>query len=1040
MSEIETMKGAPIPAAPVPQAISVDPRRLWLESWRQKADLPDALITPASSNNSPAIPATESRRGLALNTSRTEINRPWMVRIQGVVRAGRAGDYGVKKMWGEGFTGQGVRVGVSDTGLVRGHADFDYDRVDGTGYLFNQGEHEGVSYRHGTSVAGIIAARANGVGVVGVAHASTLWTGNLRSIHFVRNALDAACDVVNYSWAPGGPEMVGQLRVQGRYGAEFDLASHGREGLGMSLVFTAGSGAQEGANTSVQATTCHENVIAVAAVDIESQVTDYSSRGETVHVAALGKANIMADADDLTGKSVREKNGTSYAAPFVTGVVALMYQANPGLGLRDVQEILAYSADLPADRMKDFWANGGRHSNGGGLHYSPRYGFGLVNASKAIRLAQSWFFGGFQAQTPDNRQVMAHASGGMAGANGHHGSLFSISEHRKAEHVSLRLEIDAGDIQDLEVVLISPRGTRSVLMSKYGNQSRAFADEIEFGSRRFWGEDIAGDWLVSISSRWALNEIKQARIVFSGGVETQDDRYVYSDVFNALAAADPRRLLLADDDGGEDTINAACVTQDAVIDLTADSFRFGSGPEGRIAAGTVIENVVSGDGNDRLVGAKQVATALHGGRGNDTLLGGAANDDLDGGLGADVMAGGAGNDTFAVDEDGDVIYESADEGIDTVKSSVSYVLAANLEELLLCGNADINGSGNELDNFLLGNNANNRLDGGRGSDTLIGGAGSDSYWVDHAQDVVGENADEGCDLIYSSIPLVLPENVEVLVLSGMAALWGWDNAEDNLIRGNAGDNVLNCGEGNDILEGGAGEDILRDPLGKGLFNGGSGNDTLIGGDSTELLLGGLGDDDLSTGGGGDIILFNQGDGQDTLSAGAAGRKTLSLGGDFAYSDLVFSKDNDDLVLKMGTADQISFANWYAATPSRPVATLQVIAEAMSGFAAGGSDPLRDEKVESFNFGGLVDAFDAARTATPGLNSWSLMNALSHFHLSGSDSEAVGGDLAYQYGRHGTLAGIGLAAAQAVIGDSLFGAQAQALQPFAELQSGAIRLS
>ena len=178
---------------------------------------------------------------------------------------------------------------------------------------------------------------------------------------------------------------------------------------------------------------------------------------------------------------------------------------------------------------------------------------------------------------------------------------------------------------------------------------------------------------------------------------------------------------------------------------------------------------------------------------------------------------------------------------------------------------------------------------------------------------------------------------------------------------------------------------------------------------------------------------------DTFAAGGTGSDTLSLGGGVAYSDLMFSKSANDLVLKIGTSDEIDFKNWYAATPSKPVVNLQVIAEAMAGFNPGGADPMLDQKVENFNVAGLAGAFDAARAANPALTSWALANALATFQLAGSNSAAIGGDLAYQYGKNGTLAGIALGAAQSVIGDANFGTQAQTLQPLSSLQTGSVRL-
>ena len=119
--------------------------------------------------------------------------------------------------------------------------------------------------------------------------------------------------------------------------------------------------------------------------------------------------------------------------------------------------------------------------------------------------------------------------------------------------------------------------------------------------------------------------------------------------------------------------------------------------------------------------------------------------------------------------------------------------------------------------------------------------------------------------------------------------------------------------------------------------------------------------------------------------------------------------------------------------------LQVVAEAMAAFDAGSSDPLLNHQVQRFDFQGLVDRFDAARTANPGLGAWALTDALLSVHLASGDSEALGGDLAYQYCRNGSLAGMGLTSAQNILADPQFGVSPQTLQPLASLQEGVVRL-
>jgi Ca2+-binding RTX toxin-like protein len=209
------------------------------------------------------------------------------------------------------------------------------------------------------------------------------------------------------------------------------------------------------------------------------------------------------------------------------------------------------------------------------------------------------------------------------------------------------------------------------------------------------------------------------------------------------------------------------------------------------------------------------------------LVGNALDNTLDGGAGADWMEGGAGADAYWVDNAGDTVIELVGEGFDTIASTVSYTLAANVEKLLLLGSA-LTATGNSGGNILVGNAMANTLDaggsgdildGGTGVDTMIGGTGDDSYWVDDAGDAIVELVGEGFETVASFVSYTLANNVEKLILLGTATA-ATGSAQTNILVGNALGNTINGLGGDDWLEGGAGVDHF-------VFGPGAGHDRIV---------------------------------------------------------------------------------------------------------------------------------------------------------------------------------------------------------------------
>ena len=424
-----------------------------------------------------------------------------------------------------------------------------------------------------------------------------------------------------------------------------------------------------------------------------------------------------------------------------------------------------------------------------------------------------------------------------------------------------------------------------------------------------------------------------------------------------------------------------------------------------------------------------VGLTLVGTSGNDRLLGTACNDTLDGRQGADTMLGGAGDDLYYVD----TYYASSGKGNE--------------------------GVGNGEDPPPPGHDTN--YNDGPGTSPGNPGNGNGNGGNSYASDIVSEYLNQGYDRVIATVGYVLPEHVEALTLGGSNSINGTGNTLDNWLTGNSASNSLDGKEGNDLISAGAGDDDLYGGTGNDILEGQDGADWLEGGDGRDALFGGAGNDTIKSnagrgflagGRGNDAlyvgteateIAFNKGDGSDTVYLSGSSPITLSLGGGIRYEDISIRRSGSDLYMDFNTqrTDSLRVVGYYSlSSNSRPSFTLQMLTEASGAFNANSTDVLRDDRAEIFDGTRLIRSFDTAYAASSSLrrgNPWAVMNSLLDAHLYGSDTAALGGDLAYQFGSQGSasLAGMGMAAAGSVISDTTFVTGLQTLNRPPALSSG-----
>ena len=475
-------------------------------------------------------------------------------------------DINVEPVWAEGINGEGVNIAVVDDGMYYAHEDL-ADNVNTTlNHNYNTGVTDSTDIyhryeHHGTNVAGVIAARDNGVGVRGVAPRATIYGYNyltpaaqqemVQDINeadaMARNRVVTA--VSNNSWGPVGGPWLGRATQFWKLAIDSGVRE-GYDGKGTFYLFAGGNGGRghlenpdgtlvggyidnvkgRGDDSNLNELANYYAVTAVCAVNDQDNRIPYSEKGSNLWVCAPS-GDLPEHPGIVTAEnSDRYRNdfdGTSAATPAVAGVAALLRQANSDLTWRDLKLILAASA-RKNDAANPGWAEGARKyradSDTDRYHFNHEYGFGMVDAKAAVDLAKGW------VNVPPLRSGSASSTSAVTipppQSDGTPQTVITTltldTGIEFTEFVEINTDFEHTSFRDMDIELVSPSGAVSKLTvpfdTRYYTATYRRADgstfdgpyfvrldgEFRFGSARHLGEDPNGVWTLRLTDHYPV--------------------------------------------------------------------------------------------------------------------------------------------------------------------------------------------------------------------------------------------------------------------------------------------------------------------------------------------------------------------------------------------------------------------------------------------------------------------------------------------------------------------------------------------------------
>jgi len=444
-------------------------------------------------------------------------------------------DMNVQDAWEMGITGKGIVITILDDGIEKANPDLVANYDPEASYDVNQNDADPTprydlidSNRHGTRCAGEVSATANNsVCGVGIAYDSRI--GGVRMLDGdVTDAVEARSlslnnqhiDIYSASWGPDddGKTVDGPGNLASR--AFITGVANGRQGKGSIFVWASGNGGRDHDNCNCDGYTNSIWTLSVSSATENGLIPWYSeacssTMATTYSSGSSGERKVITT--DLHNGCTSSHTGTSASAPMAAGVIALVLEANPALNWRDVQHITVRNCHVANLRATDW------RVNSVGRNYSHSFGYGVMDASGMVRMAQKWKSVGTQVSSAVKAAIGPVSIPAMSSRS----AKMEVTDHGDVnflEHVQAHVTLDSSRRGDLAIYLTSPQGTKSQLLARRPHDSsRAGFHDWPFLTVFCWGENPAGTWELEVQNDGRYEVTLRAwSMTFHGTAENPD--------------------------------------------------------------------------------------------------------------------------------------------------------------------------------------------------------------------------------------------------------------------------------------------------------------------------------------------------------------------------------------------------------------------------------------------------------------------------------------------------------------------------------------